>query len=269
MHRSSYRYWLKRPKILNAETIELHALVKERHRLSGGSAGARTIATIISNNDNVELSRYRAGKIMEKLEIESCQPHGHKYKNAKKNHPTIENHLNREFSPTAPNQAWCGDVTYLWTGDCWSYLAVVLDLYSRRVIGYAISDSPDSELTKRALRNAFESRGRPKGVMFHSDQGCHYTSLSFRQMIWSYQIKQSMSRRGNCWDNAPMERFFRSLKTENMPKKGYESKGIAELEIKKYVMNYYNSVRPHTHNEGLSPIEKEECFLETSKKVAK
>lgn len=262
-------YWLKRPKTLDPETVKLHALVKAKHHLSGGSAGARTISTIVSKEEDVELSRYHAGKIMEILGLESCQPHGHKYKKAEKAHPTISNLLNREFSPTAPNQVWCGDVTYLWTGNCWSYLAVVLDLYGRRVIGYAVSDSPDSELTKRALRNAFESRGRPKGVMFHSDQGCHYTSLSFRQMIWQYQITQSMSRRGNCWDNAPMERFFRSLKTENMPKKGYQSQEEAEQEIKSYVMNYYNSVRPHTHNEGLSPIEKEEYFGKTSKKVTK
>ena len=269
VHRSSYRYWLKRSRILGADTVKLHALVKIAHRISGGSAGARTISTLITNNENIPLSRYRAGQIMKKLEIESRQPHGHKYKKAEKSHPNISNLLNREFSPIAPNQVWCGDVTYLWTGERWSYLAVVLDLYGRRIVGSAVSDSPDSELTKRALRNAFESRGRPKDVMFHSDQGCHYTSLSFRQMLWSYQIKQSMSRRGNCWDNAPMERFFRSLKTENMPKKGYQSKDVAEQEIRKYVVDYYNSVRPHTHNEGLSPKEKEDFYWKTSKKVTK
>jgi putative transposase len=105
--------------------------------------------------------------------------------------------------------------------------------------------------------------------MFHSDQGCHYTSVAFRQLIWKYQIKQSMSRRGNCWDNAPMERFFRSLKTENMPKKGYSSIDAASDSIRDYIYRYYNSVRPHSHNLGLSPNEKEVFFWKTSNAVTK
>jgi putative transposase len=106
-----------------------------------------------------------------------------------------------------PNQVWCGDVTYIWSGTQWLYLALVIDLYARRIIGWACTDSPDSVLTGQALTMAYYARGCPKGVMFHSDQGCHYTSLAFRQMLWRYHIKQSMSRRGNCWDNSPMERL--------------------------------------------------------------
>ncbi len=94
------------------------------------------------------------------------------------------------------------------------YLTVVIDLFARKVIGWAMSLSPDTQLTSKALSMAYESRGKPKGVMFHSDQGSHYTSLKYRQLLWRLQIKQSLSRRGNCWDNAPMERFFRSFKTE-------------------------------------------------------
>lgn len=269
MNRSSYRYWQTRPaSAINAKNLRLDAKVKAVHKLSGGSAGARTIAIMVSK-DGDELSRYLAGKAMTRAGLVSCQPPKHNYKPAKKEHVDIENHLKREFSPIRPNQVWCGDVTYLWTGDKWHYLATVLDLYGRKIIGFALSDSPDSELTKRALSNAFEARGRPTGVMFHSDQGCHYTSLSFRQKIWKYQIKQSMSRRGNCWDNAPMERFFRSLKTENMPKNGYASKDIAEDSVRNYIYKYYNSVRPHSHNLGLSPNEKEVFFWKTSNMVAK
>lgn len=271
VHRSSFRYWKKCSQSVDLTTIKLQALVKEKHKNSGESAGARTIATLISNDvsNEFQLNRYHAGKLMNRLNLESRQPHGHKYKKATKPHKHIENHLNREFSPIAPNLVWCGDVTYLWMGDRWSYLAVVLDLYGRKIVGYSISNSPDSELTKRALRNAFESRGRPKGLMFHSDQGCHYTSLSFRQLVCSYQIKQSMSRRGNCWDNAPMERFFRSLKTENMPKNGYQNRVTAEREINNYITRYYNLERPHTHNESLSPVKKEEYYYwKTSKRVA-
>ncbi len=96
--------------------------------------------------------------------------------------------------------------------------------------------------------------------MFHSDQGCHYTSKMFRQLWWKNQIKQSMSRRGNCWDNAPMERFSRSLKTENMPKEGYENEHMANSSVRDYIHKYYNLIRPHSHNLGMSPIHKEEHY---------
>src|SRR5690606_25156684 len=131
-----------------------------------------------------------------------------------------------------------GDVTYIWIGTRWAYLAVVLDLFARRPIGWALSLSPDSELTRRALTMAFEARGKPIGVMFHSDQGCHYTSRTYRQLLWRYRLDQSMSRRGNCWDNAPMERFFRSLKTEWVPTFGYRNFKEAEFSITSYVLGY-------------------------------
>lgn len=135
----------------------------------------------------------------------------------------IPNLLDRQFAVTQPNQVWCGDVTYIWTGNRWAYLAVVMDLFARKPVGWAMSFSPDSELTCKALSHAFESRVRPQGLMFHSDQGSHYTSRKFRQLLWRCQITQSMSRRGNCLDNSPMERFFRSLKTEWVPTIGYRS----------------------------------------------
>jgi len=206
---------------------------------------------------------------MKRLGLVSSQPPKHKYKVAKKEHIAVKNQLNREFSPSRPNQVWCGDVTYIWTGIKWRYLAAVLDLYSRKIVGFSISDSPDSKLTKQALSNAFEARGKPKGVMFHSDQGCHYTSVSFRQLLWKYRINQSMSRRGNCWDNAPMERFFRSLKTENMPKHGYKNAVIAVSQIRDYIYTYYNSVRPHSHNLGFAPNKKEENYWNTLNLVAR
>jgi putative transposase len=159
-------------------------------------------------------------------------------------------------------------VTYIWTGNRWSYLAVVLDLFSRKVIGWAISNSPDSELTMQALTMAYESRGKPKGVIFHSDQGTHYTSRKFRQRLWRYQITQSMSRRGNCWDNALMERFFRSLKTEWVPLIGYKNFNEAKDAIINYIIDYYNETRPHTYNSGLSPNESERRYELSYKTVA-
>ena len=104
---------------------------------------------------------------------------------------------------------------------------------------------------------AFESRGKPKGVMFHSDQGCHYTSKKYRQRLWRYRIKQSMSRRGNCWDNAPTERFFRSLKSEWIPKNGYDTMQEAKTDVLNYINQYYNCVRLHSYNGYKSPVDME------------
>ena len=204
---------------------------------------------------------------MAACDLKSCQQPKHAYRKAKQEHIAIPNRLNREFEVKAPNQVWCGDVTYIWVGKRWAYLAIVMDLFSRKPIGWAMSFLPNTRLTRDALDMAFESRGKPEGVMFHSDQGCHYTSRQFRQRLWRYQITQSMSRRGNCWDNAPMERFFRSLKSEWVPQTGYHSFAQAKHEIIDYIIGYYSQVRPHQHNEGLAPNVAEEKYWIEYKKL--
>ncbi|CAG0912113.1 unnamed protein product, partial [Cyprideis torosa] len=138
---------------------------------------------------------------------------------------------------------WCGDVTYIWTGECYLHLALVIDLYARRIIGWACSRHPDTELTLSALNFAYQAQG-----------SVHYTSLAFQQQLWSYRMNQSMSRKGNCWDNAPMERVFRSLKSEWFPEKGYYlSYQEAEVDVMQYV-KYYNDYRVHSYNDYLTPI---------------
>ncbi|MBJ4262745.1 IS3 family transposase, partial [Salmonella enterica subsp. enterica serovar Typhimurium] len=159
----------------------------------------------------------------------------HRYKRGCHEHIVIPNRLERQFAVTEPNQVWCGDVTYIWTGKRWAYLAVVLDLFARKPVGWAMSFSPDSRLTIKALGMAWEARGKPAEVMFHSDQGSHYTSRQFRQLLWRCRIRQSMSRRGNCWDNSPMKRFFRSLKNEWVPVTGYTNFSEAAHAITGYV----------------------------------
>jgi putative transposase len=259
VHRSSFNYWSKREDKIDPKKVEEIAMVKSIFNESNGSAGARTIATIATTR-GTDLSRYRAGRLMKQCDLQSCQRPKHYYKYAEKEHVEVPNELNREFNITTPNQVWCGDVTYVWTGVKWAYLAIVLDLFARKPVGWAMSYSPNSELTKEALTMAWETRGRPKGVMFHSDQGCHYTSKSFHQLLWRYQIKQSMSRRGNCWDNSPMERFFRSLKSEWVPRSGYRHFDEAKYEIVKYINGYYSQTRPHRHNDGLAPNVAEEKY---------
>ncbi len=144
-----------------------------------------------------------------------------------------------------------------------------MDLFARKPVGWALSHSPDSNLTCQALSMAYESRGRPKEVMFHSDQGSHYTSRQFRQLVWRYRLTQSMSRRGNCWDNSPMERFFRSLKTEWIPTTGYRNFSEAKHCINDYIIGYYSEIRPHSYNGGLTPNESEYRYWKYYKPVAK
>ena len=263
IHRSSYKYQKLKAQQPSLVTIKLESEVRAAFNTSGGSAGSRSIADMLTN-DGIPLSRYCARKIMKKLDLVSCQPSKPKYKKANNEHLAVPNLLKRQFNVSRPNEVWCGDVTYIWVGTRWAYLAVVMDLYARKPVGWAFSQSPDSKLTSKALEMAFEARKRPKGVMFHSDQGMHYTSKKFRQTIWRFQMKQSMSRRGNCWDNAPMERFFRSLKTEWVPKVGYQDFNQADHSITNYILGYYSQVRPHRHNKGFSPNEAERLFKEAS-----
>ncbi len=137
--------------------------------------------------------------------------------------------------------------------------------FARRVIGWSLSANADTALISSALRMAYEVRGQPRDVMFHSDRGSQYTGLKYQQLLWRYRIKQSVSRRGNCWDNSPMERFFRSLKTEWVPTDGYVGKDEARQQISGYILNYYNSVRPHHYNGGLTPEESENRYRFTVK----
>lgn len=251
-----------------AQRLRDRAVVKAVHTESRGSAGARTIALIATERGH-PLSRYRTTRLMKEQQLFSCQQPKHAYKKATQEHVCIPNHLDREFSVSRPNEAWCGDVTYLWTGNRWAYLAVVLDLYARKPVGWALSYSPNTALTAKALTMAFEFRGKPKNLLYHSDQGCHYTSRAYRQLLWRYQIKQSFSRRGNCWDNSPMERFFRSFKSEWMPVTGFTSLDHAKSSVWDYIAGYYSSVRPHTYNNGLTPNYAERQFWKSSKPLAK
>jgi putative transposase len=145
-------------------------MVKSIYAESNSSAGARTIAGIATTR-GLPLSRYIATRLMKEQGLVSCQLPSHKYKKATQEHVAIPNTLERQFTVTQPDQVWCGDITFIWTGNRWSYLALVMDLFARKPVGWAMSHSPDTKLTAKALTMAFESRGRPKGVMFHSDQG--------------------------------------------------------------------------------------------------
>lgn len=250
--RSTYNYQQRRMKKMDSERERLKTRVVAIHEASRGSAGSRMIAGQLGQSGE-SIGRYKVRSLMKEAKIVGIRRKApHYYHLEDKASAIAANHLDRLFRVSEPNRVWCGDITYVWSGSVWLYLAVVLDLYKRKVVGWACSTKPNSKLTIQALRMAYESRGCPKGVLFHSDQGCHYTSQAFQQQLWQYKLKQSMSRRGNCWDNAPMERFFRSYKTEWMPKYGYHGYRDAAQDIAAY-MYYYNYQRGHSYNQYLSP----------------
>ncbi|MOA04818.1 Integrase core domain protein [compost metagenome] len=250
--RSSYYAHRARRHHVDARRVALRSRVNQLFSESRGAAGSRSILGMM-REDGVVIGRFQVRSLMRELGLVSKQPGSHAYKQATVERPDIPNLLNREFNVERPNQVWCGDITYVWAQGRWHYLAVVLDLHVRRVIGWAFSDKPDAELAARALDMAYEQRGRPQQVMFHSDQGSQYASRLFRQRLWRYRMRQSMSRRGNCWDNAPMERLFRSLKTEWIPSTGYLCAQEARRDISHYLMHRYNWIRPHQANDGLPP----------------
>ncbi len=232
--------------------MALRSRVHELFTESRSSAGSRSIMGMM-REDGVVIGRFKITRLMEELGLTCKQPGKHAYKQVTMERIDIPNHLNRQFVMDVPNQVWCGDITYIWAEGGWHYLAVVLDLYTRRVVGWAFSTRPDADLVVQALEMAYEQRGRPQGLMFHSDQGTQYASRKFRQRLWRYRIEQSMSRRGNCWDNSPMERLFRSLKSEWVPNTGYMTAQQAHRDISHYLMQRYNWIRPHQFNDGLAP----------------
>ena len=255
--RSTYYEHQRRRSEIDVGRLKLRSQVKELFNASRGSAGSRSIVAMLQDR-GVVIGRYKVRALMREANLRCKQPGPHKYKRATIERPDIPNRLCRQFDVAGPNQVWCGDITYLWVQGRWYYLAVVLDLYRRRAVGWALSRHPDADLVTTALTMAYEHRGHPEAVLFHSDQGCQYASQTFRQRLWRYQMQQSMSRRGNCWDNSPMERVFRSLKSEWVPITGYLSLNAAKRDIGQYLMIYYNWHRPHQYNGGLSPAKAEE-----------
>lgn len=261
--RSRYYYHIAHRDKVDVVRDKQRQKVIEHHRVSRGSAGTRSIAKALTEQGE-SMGRYKARSLMNEANLTSKQPGHRRYKIAADESKIAENRLDRQFEVAKPNQVWCGDVTYVWSGAEWLYLAVVLDLFARRVVGWACSRHPDSNLTCAALRMAFECRGQPTGLIFHSDQGCHYTSRQYRARLEEYNITQSMSRRGNCWDNAPMERFFRSYKTEWMPRLAYNTFDEAKQDITDYILKYYNVKRLHSYNNYLTPIQAENIIQQNT-----
>ncbi|AMK78910.1 transposase [Methylomonas denitrificans] len=182
--------------------------------------------------------------------------------NSKHNLPVFDNLLQQDFSATAPNQKWVGDITYLWTDEGWLYLAVIIDLFSRQVVGWSMAERMTTDLVCDALRMATFRRKRPKGVIVHSDRGSQYCSYAYRQLLQQHQMLGSMSAKGNCYDNACAESFFHSLKVEAIHGERFDTREAMRQTVFEYIETDYNPVRLHSTNGFLSPVELETQFYQ-------
>jgi putative transposase len=181
---------------------------------------------------------------------------------SKHNLPVAPNLLERNFSPEKPNQVWASDLTYIWTKEGWLFLAVVIDLYSRQVVGWSLDKTMTKELVLSALRQAYFRRQPSTGLIFHSDRGSQYCSKEFREQLTAYRMLQSQSRVANCWDNACVESFFHTLKTESIYHEIFETREQAERVIFEWVEAFYNRQRKHSTLGYKSPVDFEREALE-------
>lgn len=255
--RSSYYAWKRRRKHIDVEREKCRLLVKEIHEESRRSYGSRRMSNELRLR-GLNIGRYQARSLMRESNVVAEMPQpSHKYPSGNQESVIAPNLLNREFNVDKPNTVWAGDITYIQTQQGWLYLAVVLDLFSRRIVGWSFSATPDTALTTKALEMAIASRQPSQGLLFHSDQGTQYTSFAFQQYCSMKSIRQSMSRRGNCWDNAVTERFFRSLKSERIRKTVYPTLSEGQQDVLDYIARFYNPVRIHSANGSLPPAEYE------------
>ncbi len=170
-----------------------------------------------------------------------------------------DNVLDRQFQADAPNQKWVADFTYIWTAEGWLYVAAVLDLYSRRIVGWSMQESMTSQLVVDALMMAIWRRGKPVALLHHSDQGSQYTSAHFQRLLREQGITCSMSRAGKVWDNSAMESFFSSMKTERTARKVHRSRQHARANVFDYIERFYNPTRRHSTLGYVSPIQFEQA----------
>ncbi len=177
--------------------------------------------------------------------------------NSAHNQPIASNVLNRRFSGWAMNQAWVGDITYIQTNEGWLYLAMVLDLSSRKIVGWSMSDRLKTELVMQALKSAHGARKPAPGLLVHTDQGSQYADRQYVQLLADYGMVQSMSRKGSCWDNAVAESFFKTLKVEHIYQTRYQSRHQARLDIMNWIEGRYNNDRMHSANNYTSPYQAE------------
>lgn len=254
--RSSYYEWLKKDESTREKVNkELIKMIKGIFEKSRSSYGPRRIKKELAKQ-NMICSLRRIGRLMESEGL-ACKTK-RKFKattDSKHNLPVSPNLLARQFQVSKPDRYWVGDITYIPTEEGWLYLAVVIDLYSRKVIGWSMSNRMTADLVNNAIFMAIWSRKPAKNLIWHTDRGSQYASRSHRNILRQHGIIQSMSRKGNCWDNAVSESFFGTLKTELIHHYKFKTREDAHKIIFEYIEVFYNRIRIHSANDYLSPVE--------------
>lgn len=256
--RSGFYAWLERPlsvrkKADAALVIDIRAAHKLSHQIYGSP---RVHAELQAQG--IRVGEKRVARVMREDGLQGRQKRRFKKTtDSKHSDPIAPNLLGRDFAPKAPNQSWATDVTYIHTGEGWLYLAVMLDLFSRRVVGWAASATNDTALALAALDRAVAARRPAPGLVHHSDRGSPYASADYRKALENRGIVASMSRTGDCWDNAVAESFFASIKAEHIDHERFASHTAATRSIGDYIENFYNRLRRHSHLNYLNPIEYE------------
>jgi transposase InsO family protein len=256
--RSSYYSWLSDPDCERVkEDKELILLIKDIFEEGRSNYGSRTIKKKLEQK-GCFISRRRVIRLMNQEKL-ICKTRRKFKATTDSNHklPVAPNLLNREFKVDKPNCCYVGDITYIATGEGWLYLATVIDLYSRKIVGWSMADNMKAELVNKALLMAIWQRKPERGLIWHTDRGSQYASNSHLKIIDQHGIKQSMSRKGNCWDNAVAESFFHTLKNELIYQCKFKTREEAKNVIFEYIEVFYNRIRAHSTNNYLSPVEYE------------
>lgn len=260
---SGYYDWLSRPiSARTKRTAYLCDLVQAEYNDHGGICGSPKIKEGLRLKGHA-ISRTYVWRLMKRLGIKSKTVKKYRVTtDSSHGYPIAENLLQRDFSAETLSQKWVGDITYIRTGTGWMYLSVVIDLADRKVIGWSFSKDMSAENTTiAAMRMAIKNRGVKQGLIFHSDRGSQYACNTFRSLLLDNNILQSMSRRGNCWDNAVAESFFKSLKYEWVFHRKFYNQQQAKLEIFRYIEGYYNTRRRHATLGYRTPCEMEKLIL--------
>lgn len=265
--RSGYYAWCSRPPSLRSqENQKLSQQIEEIHQASRQTYGSPRILLALKDK-GIPIGRQRVIRLMNELGI-NAQVKRQFVTTTDSNHdlPIAENVLNRNFTATEPDKAWVADITYIPTEQGWLYLAVIIDLFSRRVIGWSMADHMRTDLVLNALNAALGQRiPASSGLVFHSDRGSQYASHDYRNALQTAGITCSMSRKGNCWDNAVAESFFGTLKTELVHRHQFQNHRIARTMIAEWIEVFYNRQRIHSSIGYVSPVQFEDNYWRTLK----
>jgi putative transposase len=260
--KSGYYRWLNRkPSVHEIEDVKLLVEIRTIYQENREVYGSPKVWDEFKDQGR-KVGRRRVSRLMRENGIVGvpAKKRFHKTTDSGHNYPIARNLVRRHFSPSGPDILWAGDITYVRTWEDWLHVAVVIDLFSRKVVGWAMAEHMKPELPMAALEMSLGIRGTPDDLIFHSDRGIQYASDAYRELLGTRHIRLSMSRKGDCWDNAVSESFMSILKRELTERYSWPTIRSAKEAIADYIEGFYNSRRKHSFNGYLSPNQYEECF---------